>query len=98
MGRPTPSTPPDSPTAARTKRLRDGQMRIHGHLIRMDKPAPGAAKTQWSHRRAPVSRKSHSELKRTSSIGYGTHQPSAPRGDGNVTFFGSEAPKSTRRR
>ena len=34
---------------------------------------------------------SHAELKRTSSIGYGTYRPSPPRGDGNIHFFGVEA-------
>lgn len=42
--------------------------------------------------------KSHAELKRTSSIGYGTYQPSPPRGDGNVTFFGVEKPAARPRK
>ena len=47
----------------------------------------------WNRARKPAGGvKSHAELKRTSSIGYGKHTPSPPRGDGNVTFFGVEKP------
>ncbi len=60
--------------------------------------------SQWGsapHRRSG-SAKSHAELKRTSSIGYGTYRPSPPRGDGNIHFFGVEsqrkAPPAPRRK
>jgi hypothetical protein len=42
--------------------------------------------------------KSHAELKRTSSIGYGTYTPSPPRGDGNVHFFGVEPAGARKKR
>jgi hypothetical protein len=41
---------------------------------------------------------SHAELKRTSSIGYGTYRPSPPRGDGNIHFFGAESPQPKAKR
>ena len=48
--------------------------------------------SQWgSAGRGRSSGKSHAELKRTSSIGYGTYRPSPPRGDGNIHFFGGDA-------
>jgi hypothetical protein len=51
------------------------------------------AKNVWSRMRvsANVRQKSHAEIKRTSSIGYGTYTQSPARGDGNVKFFGGEA-------
>jgi hypothetical protein len=42
--------------------------------------------------------KSHAELQRTSSIGYGHYRPSPPRGDGNIHFFGVEAARPATKR
>jgi hypothetical protein len=59
---------------------------------------------KWQRPRARSKGKpsSHAELKRTSSIGYGTYRESPPRGDGNVQFFGSgeakPAPAAPRKR
>jgi hypothetical protein len=65
-------------------------MPIHEHIGRVDNDP---AKKTWPNLRitAKARQKSHAELKRTSSIGYGTHNPSPARGDGNVKFFGAEA-------
>jgi hypothetical protein len=59
-----------------------------------------APKRSWSQARRPARGKitSHAELKRTSSIGYGTYRPSPPRGEGNVHFFGVDAKPSPGRR
>jgi hypothetical protein len=67
----------------------------------MDSPAKKFS--QWGtggRRPRSATAKSHAELKRTSSIGYGTYQPSPPRGEGNIQFFGvaSERPAIKRKR
>jgi hypothetical protein len=54
--------------------------------------------SQGGTRRPRGGAKSHAELKRTSSIGYGTYRPSPPRGDGNVHFFGVESAKPAQKR
>ncbi len=57
--------------------------------------------SQWgpgARRPRSGSAKSHAELKRASSIGYGTYRPSPPRGDGNIHFFGGETAKPVPKR
>jgi hypothetical protein len=54
----------------------------------------GPKQSSWPRGRRPAGKfKGHAELKRTSSIGYGTYRASPPRGEGNVQFFGVEPAK-----
>jgi hypothetical protein len=75
---------------------RTSQIEIMPHTKGMD----NAPKRSWPRARRPAGGKikSHAELKRTSSIGYGSYRPSPPRGEGNIQFFGSEPTPAKKRK
>jgi hypothetical protein len=87
-------------------RVVDEQLDISPSGGKIDKTAviilgmENVPKRSWPAARRPArgKSKSHAELKRTSSIGYGTYRPSPPRGEGNIHFFGAAATSRTKKR